>query len=194
MSNSELMEGHTLTYIDALSKVLDHILAIMILPRFLLANLPFKSTRLAYTSYVEWGKYMKEMFDTKKALILAGEGEKEKDLMASMVKTAGVISTQGADPKTSSNQNLSEGEVIGNAFIFLLAGHETTANSVHFCLVYLALNISSQRHLQRDIDATFQGRPVSDWNYEKDVPKLFGNMVGAVMNEGEQFLSAGLYT
>jgi len=45
------------------------------------------------------------------------------------------------------------------------------------------VNPSSQKHLQRDLDEIFQGRPVNQWDYDKDVPKLFGSMAGAVLNE-----------
>lgn len=129
---------------------------------------------------------MKEIFDGKKARVLSGEGQGENDLMTAMVKDAGVTPTGGNLTDKSMKQAMSDEEIMGNAFIFLLAGHETTANSIHFCLIYLALNVASQRHLQKDIDETFQGRPVSDWSYVKDVPKLFGNMVGAVLNEGKR--------
>lgn len=51
------------------------------------------------------------------------------------------------------------------------------------CTQSLALNMASQRHLQSDLDRIFQGRPVSQWKYDEYVPKLFGSMAGAVMNE-----------
>lgn len=43
--------------------------------------------------------------------------------------------------------------------------------------------MSSQRNLQKDLDAVFGDRPISEWDYDEDLPKLFGNMCGAVMNE-----------
>lgn len=67
--------------------------------------------------------------------------------------------------------------------VFILAGHETTANSLHFSLLLLAMNWSSQARLQRDLDEIFGDRPVSEWDYERDAHKLFGSMVGAVMAE-----------
>ena len=51
------------------------------------------------------------------------------------------------------------------------------------------MNITSQRHLQRDLDDIFQGRPVSQWDYDQDVPKLFDSMAGAVMNEELRLLA-----
>ena len=62
---------------------------------------------------------------------------------------------------------LSTEEIIGNSFIFLLAGHETTANSIHFSLIYLACNPGVQRAMQSDIDRILSGRDVSELDYYK---------------------------
>jgi cytochrome P450 len=72
---------------------------------------------------------------------------------------------------------------MGNAFVFILAGHETTANTLHYGILSLALNLSAQRRLQQDLDRHFGNRLVDDWDYETDAPALFGSMTGAVMNE-----------
>ena len=184
MSSSVLGDGHVMTYTEALGTLLHYIIPLILCPKFLMKVLPFKTTKQAYASYIEWGKYMNDMFHEKKAQILAGEEGDTMDLMIAMLKNAGVTAkdsaTNGGKP---TGQTLTEEEILGNAFVFILAGHETTANSIHFCMVYLAMNIASQRRLQRDLDETFHGRPVSEWDYDRDVPKLFGNMAGAVFNE-----------
>ncbi len=126
---------------------------------------------------------MNEMFQAKKAEVMAGNEGDKLDLMIALIKGAGITPENLLKGKDATPQSLMDEEILGNAFVFILAGHETTANSLHFCLVLLALNIRSQRHLQADIDELGQGRPVSQWNYDDVVPKLFGNMAGAVMNE-----------
>lgn len=67
--------------------------------------------------------------------------------------------------------------------VLILAGHETVAGTLHFCLLFLSLFPSFQRLLQRDIDEIFGDKPISEWDYDRDLPKLFGGMAGAVMNE-----------
>ena len=147
-----------------------------------LEHLPFQWAKIAYVSYVEWGNYMNQIFQSKKAAVLEGTEGDNLDLMVAMIKGAGI--TKESAPKGQKPvQTLTDDEILGNAFVFILAGHETAANSIHFCLVLLALNIASQRHLQTDLDGIFQGRPVSQWDYDQDVPRLFGSMAGAVMNE-----------
>lgn len=123
------------------------------------------------------------MFQSKKAAVLAGEEGDQMDLMVALLKGAGITKENAEMGDKAPKQSLTDEEILGNAFVFILAGHETTANSIHFALVLLALNLASQRRLQADLDEIFQGRPVSQWEYDRDVPKLFGGMAGAVMNE-----------
>ena len=82
-----------------------------------------------------------------------------------------------------SEQTLSDDEILGNAFLFIIAGHETTANTLHFALVFLAMNPWSQKRLQADLDNLLGDRPVYDWSYERDMSRLLNGMAGAVMNE-----------
>ena len=130
---------------------------------------------------------MNEIFQQRKAAVLKGE-EGAMDLMTALVKGAGITKESSTGGKPSV-QSLTDEEILGNSFVFILAGHETTANSVHFCLVLLAMNIAAQRRLQADLDEIFQGRPVSEAEYEEIIPKLFGGMAGAVLNEELRLLA-----
>ena len=145
-------------------------------------HLPFQKTKEVYTAFVEWGRYMEELFQEKKAAVLKGEEGESLDLMTSLVKGAG-ITKDSSSGGTLPPQILTDQEILGNTFIFLLAGHETTSNSIHFSLILLALDIAVQRRLQNDIDEIFRGRPVKEAHYDDVVPKLFGSMAGAVLNE-----------
>ena len=205
-SNVGVGGDHTLSYTSALQSLLHNILWVLLMPRFLLSkfhcanqrsfllmylieSLPYSRTQVAYEAYVEWGKYMREMFQAKKSEMAAGTEQEGMDLMGALVKGAGMSNeTLNASSSIEKGQSppkqaLTDDEIIGNAFVFILAGHETAANSIHFSLLNLALNLSSQRHLQTDLDQIFQGRPISEWDYERDSPKLFGGMAGAVLAE-----------
>lgn len=133
--------------------------------------------------------YMNELFQIKKKAIAAGKKQEGMDLMGALVQGAGITTEnieasslleKGEKPAT---QTLTDDEILGNAFIFMVAGHETAANIFHFSFVYLAMDPSSQRLMQKDLKDIFQDRPTSEWDYERDLPKLFGGMAGAVMNE-----------
>ena len=76
-----------------------------------------------------------------------------------------------------------DNEILGNAFVFLFAGHETIAGNLHFALILLAMNPSVQRQLQNAIQEVLGERPVEQWSFATDLPRLQNNMVGAVLNE-----------
>ncbi|KAL2431202.1 Cytochrome P450 monooxygenase [Exophiala dermatitidis] len=170
--------GHSMSYTYAIHCLLDNILFQFILPRWLMDKIPFKTVRKANEAYVEWGNYMKEAVASKKRLLESGVqgGKDEMDLLGQLVKGQ-VFSEKSKDV------TLTDSEILGNMFVLILAGHETAANSIHFSLVYLALYPKSQRAVQKDLDRVFQGRPPSEWDYERDLPALFGGMVGAVLAE-----------
>ena len=64
----------------------------------------------------------------------------------------------------------------------IVAGHETTANIIHFTLANLAISPAVQRKLQRDIDAILEGKEPEAWDYEV-TNALQASMVGACINE-----------
>lgn len=77
-------EGHNMTYKDALSTLLENILPVMLLPKWFLSRSPIKANQIAYESFVEWGKYMREMFEAKKAEVMAGKTQEGMDLIGTL--------------------------------------------------------------------------------------------------------------
>ncbi|KAL9618179.1 MAG: hypothetical protein Q9160_007075 [Pyrenula sp. 1 TL-2023] len=174
-------KGHKMSYTYALHSLLKNILPVMILPGWFMKRSPFAMLRKAHDAHIEWKKYMQEMVAEKKAALQDGKHEiGEMDIMAQLIKGQ----VQGAAEKsTNQGEVLTDSEVLGNAFVFMLAGHETAANSIHFSILYLALDIAAQRRLQKDLDGIFKGKPTSEWDYDRDLPHLFGGVAGAVLNE-----------
>lgn len=56
---------------------------------------------------------------------------------------------------------LSDEEVVGNARLMLLAGYETTSNTLAYTSYLLATNPHIQEKLQSEIDNYFDDKPVS---------------------------------
>ena len=63
---------------------------------------------------------------------------------------------EGGEEKTLTNE-----EIVGHSIVFLLAGNETTANTLAFTSYLLALNPEIQEKLQAEIDEYFESKPVS---------------------------------
>src|ERR1700712_202482 len=78
---------------------------------------------------------------------------------------------------------LSDSEILGNAFVMIIAGHETTANAVHFTLIELATNPKAQKEVQKEVQSIYGSTPPETWDYESSINKLLGGFVGAALNE-----------
>ncbi|KAK5115502.1 hypothetical protein LTR62_001161 [Meristemomyces frigidus] len=185
-AEAETPEGHTLSFKDALSLLLENILVVMLTPRWLLSRSPLQLHKTANEAFVEWGQYMRDLYNEKRSEASTGSDSREGlDLMGALVTGAGITQQANGNgtAEKSAKQLLTDEEIFGNAFVFTLAGHETAANTIHFSLLYLAMHPQSQRRLQKDLDDILGDRPMTEWDYDEDVPKLFGSMCGAVMNE-----------
>ena len=66
-----------------------------------------------------------------------------------------------ADGEGGEEKKLSDEEIVGHSIVFLIAGNETTANTLAFTSYLLALNPEIQEKLQAKIDEYFKSKPVS---------------------------------
>jgi cytochrome P450 len=78
--------------------------------------------------------------------------------------------------------HMNDAEITGNAYVLILAGHETVSNVLHFCLLELALNLSVQRQLQQEIDEVCGGKSLDALD-EQSLAMLLNGYTGAVINE-----------
>ncbi|KAF4977841.1 hypothetical protein FZEAL_5684 [Fusarium zealandicum] len=184
--------GHKLSFVTTVATLLEYILMLLLVPRWLLRMMPFKKTQLAADSHEDWCKYMQELMDEKIEEARQGERVDGMDLMGRLVRSSYGPDTdndktshpgQGKQELAPKKGSLSRDEIQGNAFIMLVAGHETTANAMHFILLELANNPASQRRLQKDVDEILGGRDPSSWDYEGLINPMMASMLGACMNE-----------
>lgn len=133
---------------------------------------------------------MKTIYDQKVVEARAGDQSEGMDLMGSLMRSTmtdqhgKVKDSQGLAEKGQVRQfTLSQRDILGNAFVLILAGHETTANSVHFALMMLAMSPGSQRRLQNEVESIFGNTPPEGWDYDSCINKCLGGMIGAVLNE-----------
>lgn len=133
---------------------------------------------------------MNELFNQKVQEAREGKQTEGMDIMGSLVRTSYGLSDSRRKVSPSSTEKgevwkpkLSDSDIIGNAFVMIVAGHETTANSIHFSLIELAINPRSQRMLQKEVQAIFGNELPENWDYESNINTLLGGMVGAVLNE-----------
>lgn len=175
-------KGHSMTFVDSLATVLERILVLLLLPQWLLPFLPFKATKEALAAYTNYDKYMQEFLQDKAEEAQRGASSDGMDIMGQLVRAR--YGAKGKSENKRDEPQMSDEMIKGNAFIIIVAGHETTANTLHFTLCELANNPAAQRALQADVDRLFgcDSDPLT-WNYEKNINALCASNVAACMNE-----------
>ena len=87
--------------------------------------------------------------DLLQLLIDAGTGEEDEDI-------------EHHEQTTSTRRPLTNGEIASYCITFMLAGYETTANTLAFTAYLLATNPQVQDKLCDEIDLYFQQHPVRE--------------------------------
>ncbi|KAH7337404.1 cytochrome P450 [Rhizoctonia solani] len=136
----EAPEGHQLTFKQALLVVSHNLHFIIMLPKWVFGW--SKHLTKVRDAYEELRLYFQEMISSRRADNTPGsriQVEEQYDLFNQIILAH------------DDNNTLSEEELIGNVFLFLFAGHETTANSLAFTLGLLALYPEEQRKVVEQI-------------------------------------------
>ncbi|KAG8995051.1 hypothetical protein FRB93_001241 [Tulasnella sp. JGI-2019a] len=168
--------GHLLTCRQALHGVVDNLIIRASLPPWVwgsqasraslevagIAGRGWLGKRVQHTAvaFSELGGYMREMLQDELAGVSdCATGQERSNLFKNLVEGLG-SKTEGVA--------LSEGDVFGNMFIFLITGFETTAHAVAYALGLLALDEVEQQQLYDHIKQVLQDQePTFD-----DVPRL----------------------
>jgi len=176
---------HSMSFTNSLQFLLSHILYLMMVPRWLVRFIPNKTLSRCHEASDELRSYMREMVLAKRTAIDEKETSSDSptlDILSNLIRSEANPSNEVSNG-TIGSTSLTESEVIGNLFVFLIAGHETSANSIHFSLLLLAIHPSTQRKVQQDIDRILEGRTPSDLDYKRDFPRLLNSLLGAVLQE-----------
>ena len=114
--------GHSLTLIDAIFRVIMFLPHILLLPKWLLRRSPWKD---GYQAFVEFEGYTREFIQAEKSRIAVNseyENKMKGNLLTALLKTnAGEAKGSSAVPGVN-RTTLTDEEVTGNMFMFLMAG------------------------------------------------------------------------
>ncbi|TVY91454.1 Cytochrome P450 [Lachnellula willkommii] len=183
-------KGHTMTLGESLQCLLPGIFWLFFCPLWLLKYSPFKCMSKIYKGYDECGKYFDELVEHGEKAMDQGKNGEETMNFVGMMLEASKKAPQNSKSSDSNNAQLSKNEITGNAFIFMFAGHETSANGIHFSLLLLAIYPREQVRTQADVDRIVGDKPPSVWEYQTYMPRLYNSMVGAVLNEQLRLIPA----
>ncbi|EMC93909.1 hypothetical protein BAUCODRAFT_75410 [Baudoinia panamericana UAMH 10762] len=143
--------GYKLNYIESVKSVIYNITGPMLLPQWLLANWPStwpaaENMRTLSCAMREFPVHTKDMIEQERQRAAASKSaETRSNIMSQLLKA----SESEADMKGNA---LSEEEMIGNLFLFTIAGFDTTANTLSYALALLARYPAWQDWLLEEVD------------------------------------------
>ncbi|KAJ3484828.1 hypothetical protein NLI96_g5371 [Meripilus lineatus] len=167
--NDEVLppSGHQMTFKGALYIVSHDYLFKMILPNW--AMVLTQRLKKLNVAFDELERYMVEMIRDRKNRT-ADDIEPRYDLLNGLL--------DACEDDLGGDSKLTERELMGNIFVFLLAGHETTAHTLCFAFALLALYPKEQEKLYEEIKTVLpDGRLPT---YEDANSLVFTN---AILNE-----------
>ncbi|USP74921.1 putative cytochrome P450 oxidoreductase [Curvularia clavata] len=174
--------GYKISFLRAISDTTTFMLAILVFPAWLLKISPYAKAQLAHS---QLDKYLRGMIRVEKKRIEGGTGEAVKASRRNLLNmVVGSSYEAGLENQKQhamiGKENVkkhafTDDEVMGNLFIYLLAGYETTANAIAYGIFVLALEPMLQQKLSDSIDkvwsrAAAQGR--TRLSYEDDFAEL----------------------
>ncbi|KAG1746237.1 cytochrome P450 [Suillus occidentalis] len=159
--------GHQLTFKDALRTVAQDVILQCLVPRWAMGLT--KRLRRARLAFDELHQYLTELIHERQGF---QPEEDNHDILSSLLSAN--------DDKTLSNGEvkLSDSELIGNIFILLVAGHETTAHTLSFVFALLALHPDKQEEMYQHIKRVLPDGTMPTYD---DIPSLAYS--SAVFNE-----------
>ena len=158
-----LPSGHAMSYRDALNTILRNTIAVLLFPQYMF-SLPFMPSfiRRLDLAVKEFKAYMTEMVEKERAMI------NERDL-----GTGNLMSSLVRASDQAKEHALTDDEIYGNTFIYNLAGHETTANTLAYAINLLAINHEYQEWIHQELQDVLGDKDLtSDLEYETIFPNL----------------------
>ncbi|TFK44816.1 cytochrome P450 [Crucibulum laeve] len=155
--------NHAMTFKDALHIVTADIFIKLVTPSWALGLT--KRLRTVRDAFEELQQYMSEMIKERQY----SESKERHDLFSSLLE---------ANNQDLDEAKLTESELIGNIFIFLVAGHETTAHAMCYAFALLALYQDEQEALYQQIKSLIPDGRLPTY---EEMPLLTRSM--AVLNE-----------
>ncbi|KAE8142664.1 cytochrome P450 [Aspergillus pseudotamarii] len=161
--------GYRFTFRSAMEYLNKHLTSIFIANGHLPKGIPrsvlpfFKKD---FDAFDDIGRYLQALVSTAET----------KETLTPNLLDGLVRSKQKGDKEQGLDPELMDDEILGNLFVFTIAGHETTAVTLRFALVLLALNQDAQEYLYEAIREATYGEPHNpvDWDYRRVYPKLVG--------------------
>ncbi|GAA5853468.1 hypothetical protein JCM8547_002467 [Rhodosporidiobolus lusitaniae] len=137
-------------FVQVAKTVLQEGLLPSLLPEWAM-RLPFKKLQRIQSAYDEFEKQLKQVIQDRRDEIVSGVADDKHDLLSALVR---------ANLLEEGRNKLSDQELLSDAYIFVLAGHETSSNALTAIFLFLALYPEHQSVIFDEVsDYTSSSRP-----------------------------------
>ncbi|KAI9847766.1 MAG: hypothetical protein M1830_007328 [Pleopsidium flavum] len=163
--------------------MINNFIKLLVIPGWMLRLGP-SSWRVLHASFDDVGDLLKEIMDTQiRKQTLRKDGYQsqvtQKSILGELVRSGGMVIGDADDKPDKEQRNeviatMTREEVLGNTFILALAGSRTTADSLLYSFVLLAMHPNVQKWLHEEIDNALsaEDEDPAQWRYETLFPKL----------------------
>ncbi|ERF69442.1 hypothetical protein EPUS_07846 [Endocarpon pusillum Z07020] len=135
-TSDSMPQGYKMSFLKAMNDTTHHMISILLLPQCLLRLSPKWNAAPAHS---QLSLYLRKMIRNERRRI-----ESASEATAS-------VDGQGKERENA----FTEDKVMGNVFIYLLAGYETTANAILYDFIVLALLPELQARMMGEIDRVY---------------------------------------
>lgn len=169
LTDSVLSDMHgVISFQQSVNLVTNDAQFLILFPPWLLRISPIKLMRDMQQASENFVTYMREMIENNRPGLESSKYQGDahsstaSDLLGSIVKAG----------TTNSSMRLSDEETVGNIFIFIMAGHETTASTLQIGIILLASRPEYQQVIQTEIDNIWAEKASGEELSYDDYPKM----------------------
>ncbi len=171
----DIPKGHSTSLAEALKFLLQNIIFSVVFKNVPVLRWIFPALyRQLEAMGNEFRQYMKELISYNRAITQGGGSSKSADIISALVEAdeAAKRDQKAAANGSTKPNHLTDAELLGDLYIFNLAGFETTANALTYTLPLLAANRNVQEWVGEEIDAVLKRQNSEKPGYEETFPSL----------------------
>ncbi|CAL3964690.1 unnamed protein product [Diplocarpon coronariae] len=162
---TKLAGNHTMSYKESLRTILSNIfVSYVVKSKTGLSYLPQIKVLEVGNALTEFKQYMEEMVEEEKTRI--GCDSSKDSLISALVRAS------ESEKLGEGRSGLTDEEMYGNLFIYNLAGHDTTANTIGYAVYLMASDPKWHAWIREELDVVFGKDTVSENDYERAFPQL----------------------